>query len=102
MPEGVELPGVAPADQKLIGFRLEDKPDSSLLTHNADGVFGPVICLTWEEARYYVLLERSYVDQPFELSRERLAAMSITLGFNGMHIYRVHEGKTYRRPEPFE
>ena len=102
MPEGVELPGVDPADARFIGFRLEDKPDGSLLTQEAAGVFGPIICVSWEEARYYALLERSYTEHPFELSRERLAAMSIIFGFNGIHIYRIHEGKTYRRTESFK
>ena len=100
MSEEVELP--AAKDARLIGFRREDKPDTSLLTHKADGVFGPVVCLTWEEARYYALLERDYIDQPFELSREYLAFLSSTFGFNGIHIYRIHEGETYRRSEPFE
>ncbi len=102
MSEGVELPGVDPADVRLIGFRMEDNPDASLLTQRAEGVFGPVICVSWEEARYYALLERSYTDKPFELSRDRLAALSAAFGFNGMHIYRVHEGKTYRRTERFK
>jgi hypothetical protein len=46
MPEPVELPGVDPRELKSIAFRLRDKPDGSLLTHEADGVFGPIVCLT--------------------------------------------------------
>jgi hypothetical protein len=101
MPEGVELPGVDPNELKSIAFRLRGKPDGSLLTHEADGVFGPVVCLTWEEARHYAVLEHDYDTEPFEISRERLATMSVAFGFNGIHIYRVREGQTYRRPEPF-
>jgi hypothetical protein len=102
MPEGVELPGADPDELTSIAFRLRDKPDASLLTHEADGVFGPVVCLTWEEARHYAVLEHDYDTEPFEVSRERLATLSVAFGFNGIHIFRVQEGKTYRRPEPFK
>ena len=102
MPESVELPGVDPADATSIAFQLRDKPDGSLLTHEADGVFGPIICVTWEEARFYAVLEHDYATEPFEIAREYLATLSVAFGFNGIHIYRVQEGKTYRRPEPFE
>jgi hypothetical protein len=102
MPEEVELPGVDPNELKSIAFRLRDMPDGSLLTHEADGVFGPVICVTWEEGRFYAVLEQDYDTEPFEISREHLATLTATLGFNGLHIYRVHDGKTYRRPEPFK
>jgi hypothetical protein len=102
MPEEVELPGVDPNELKSIAFRLKDNPDRSLLTHEADGVLGPVVCLTWEEARQYAVLEHDYDTEPFEISREQLATLAATLGFNGIHIYRVHEGETYRRTEPFK
>ncbi len=102
MAEPVELPGVDPEEMKSIAFRLKDKPDGSLLTHEENGVFGPVICLTWEEARYYALLELDHRTDPFEISRERLATLSAVFGFTGIHIFRIHEGKTYRRPEPFK
>ena len=102
MLEGVELPGVDPDEATTIAFQLRDQPDGSLLTHDEGGVFGPVICVTWEEARFYAVLEHDYYTEPFEISRERLAALSVAFGFNGIHIFRVHEGKTYRRPEPFK
>jgi hypothetical protein len=101
-PEGVELPGVDPEELTSIAFRLRDKPDGSLLTQEADGLFGPVVCLTWEEARYYAVLEHDYDTEPFEVSRKDLATLTATLGYNGIHIYRVHEGNTYRRSEPFK
>jgi hypothetical protein len=47
------------------------------------------------------VLEHDYDTEPFEVSREHLANMSVAFGFNGIHIFRVHEGQTYRRPEPF-
>ena len=100
MPEEI-IPGVDPEEATLIAFRLKDNPDRSLLTHEADGVRGPVICVTWEEARYYVLLEHGYEIEPFETTKEHLATLSVTVGFNGLHIFRVHEGKTYRRAQPF-
>ncbi len=102
MPEGVELPGVDPEEATTIAFQLKDQPDGSLLTHEADGVFGPVICVTWEEARFYTLLELDHASEPFEITRERLATLSVAFGFTGIHIYRIHEGRTYRRPEPFK
>lgn len=100
MSEGVELPGVDPEEATSIAFQLRDQPEGSLLTLDADGVFGPVICVSWEEARSYAS-DRDDDTEPFEISRERLATMSVALGFTGIHIFRVHEGKTYRAPEPF-
>lgn len=102
MPEPVELPGVDPADLRRIAFQLKDRPDTSLLTHEQDGVFGPVVCVTWQEARFYASLELDFDTDPFEISSVRLATLSATFGFNGIHIFRIHEGKTYRRPEPFK
>ena len=95
------LPGVDPAELATIAFRRKDNPDRSLLTHNEDGVRGPVICVTWEELRYYVLLEHGYKIEPFETTKEHLGTICVANGFNGIHIFRIHEGKTYRRTERF-
>ncbi len=100
MSEGVEPPNADPEEAVSIAFQLRDQPEQSLLTLDVDGVFGPVICVSWEEARSYALT-RDDATEPFEITRERLMSMSVVLGFTGMHIIRVHEGQIYRAPEPF-
>lgn len=101
MPQEVELPGVPRDEATFVGFRRKDMSEQSLMYRDQDGVFGPVVCVSWEEARYYLLIELDHGHEPFELSRVLLAALTVEKGFTGVHVYRVHEGKTYRKPEPF-